>query len=355
MKHHKKLRIIMISNMYPGPKHVFYGAFIRNIEHALINNGVSVSKIVITDRGKSILTKFFKYLDFYIKILTTDFSKYDLVHLSYPSHTFIPFLLRSIPDLFIVRLHGHDLIPKCIYSSCLFYFTKLAIKQAQLVVVPSKYFLNVLSTKLLPIHDSYIYPSGGIDTTQFYPTKNIQSKFTIGFVGWLVHGKGPDLLLDALSLLDSKIDFKSIFIGEGDQKESLINKASIHGLGKKVQFIGAINNHKLVTYYNQFSIFVFPTRELESFGNVAIEAMACGVPVVGSNQAGLTDYIVDGHNGFFFQPGNAQELALKIQQYHSLSESNKNLMKKAAINTAMRYEKHSLTRQFIKKLVSMPN
>lgn len=348
-----KIRILLISNMYPGERHVSFGAFIKNIEEGLVQNGAEVSKIVIRDRGESILAKVWKYIVFYWRILTADLSKYDFVQVSYPSHTFLPFLFRSTPSRLIVRLHGHDLLPKGRMAPMWLWFTRLAMKKAMLVVVPSNYFFGILQSKVERIKDHYIYPSGGVDTRKFYPVDIPGDKFTVGFVGWLIPGKGADILLNALARLPSEIQFEAIFIGEGYQKASLIEYADEHGLRDKVKFLGGIRNEELVNYYNKFDVFVFPTRELESFGNVAIEAMACGIPVIGSEHAGLTDYILDGQNGYFFTPGSADELALKIEAYYRLPGPEKDAMRVSAIKTAMRYEKNTVTKGFMEKLAKL--
>lgn len=348
-----KLRILLISNMYPGERHVSFGAFIKNIEEGLVQNGADVSKIVIKDRGESILSKVWKYIRFYWQIFTADLSKYDFVQVSYPSHTFLPFLFRSTPSRLIVRLHGHDLLPKGRMAPMWLWFTRRATKKAMLVVVPSNYFFGVLQCKVDHVKDHYIYPSGGIDTRKFYPVDVPKNKFTVGFVGWLIHGKGPDILLKALARLPSEIEFEAIFIGEGNQKALLMEYANQHGLHDRVKFLGGVRNEVLVDQYNKFDVFVFPTRELESFGNVAIEAMACGIPVIGSEHAGLTDYILNGQNGYFFTPGSADDLALKIEKYYRLSGPEKDAMRVSAIKTAMRYEKNTVTRGFMEKLAKL--
>ena len=63
-------------------------------------------------------------------------------------------------------------------------------------------------------------------------------------------------------------------------------------------------------------VFIFPTeRQTECLGLVGLEAMACDISVIGAQIGGLRDYLKDGYNGFFFEPGSATDLALKIRNF----------------------------------------
>ena len=88
----------------------------------------------------------------------------------------------------------------------------------------------------------------------------------------------------------------------------------------------------------------------ESFGNVAIEAMSCKTPIIGSKIGGLTDYIFDGVNGYFFEPGNAEALAENITKFYYLSFDEKYKMSEEAYKVALTYEKDHVTKGFITKL-----
>lgn len=94
-------------------------------------------------------------------------------------------------------------------------------------------------------------------------------------------------------------------------------------LDNLIKYIGPIPYHSLPEIYCTLDLFIFPTCLEESLGLVGLEAMACEVPVIGSYIGGLKDYIKDKENGFFFTPGNAEELSNKIELYLSLSSSEK--------------------------------
>ena len=77
--------------MYPGVTPSF-GTFIKSIKDGLELYNVKVDLIVISERHDSNLKKLLTYAIFYLKILFRNLDKYDFVHISYPSHTFLPFL-----------------------------------------------------------------------------------------------------------------------------------------------------------------------------------------------------------------------------------------------------------------------
>ena len=344
------MKMLLISNMYPSKDDPIFGSFIENIEDGLVSNGVQVDKIVISGRGKNIFEKIVKYIRFYYKLFTVNLSMYDIVQVSYPTHSFFPFILKKINDTkLVIRFHGDDLLHERNVSKILKYIVNKAVKMADLIVVPSKYFEKEFKKRYGNDKSVYVYPSGGLDTKKFYPM-NIQKEiFTIGYVGRITEQKGVGILLEAVSKLS--FNYKLYIIGDGPElnKYKLFSKNK--NLNDKIIFTGGIRNDQLVNYYNLFDVFVFPTmRNAESFGNVAIEAMGCKVPLIGSKIAGLTDYLHDAENGYFFEVGNPIDLKNKIEMFYHLSYNEKERMRNNAYKTALQYEKNKLNKEFIKRL-----
>ena len=348
-----KIKYLLISNMYPKNKNDFFGVFIQNIEEGLIQNGVSVDKIVIMGRGNTAYEKIVKYIKFYFSILMTDFDNYDFVQVSYPSHSYLPVIFKRFDKAkLIVRFHGTDLLPTKLIGKLLSFINRRSIRRSDIVVVPSTYFYNEVR-KIENPNDHFIYPSGGVDTGRFYPKhKSTDRKFTIGYVGRIDEGKGIDILLDAVSLLD--FDFDLIVVGSGTLEKELKKKANRTACRGRINFVGKVPNADLVHYYNTFDVFVFPTYRLaESFGNVAIEAMACKVPVIGSKIPALVEYIFDQVNGYTFTPRDYHDLAGKIERFYFMPTGERSEMAEEAYKVALKYEKYEVTQRFIQKLQSM--
>lgn len=124
-------------------------------------------------------------------------------------------------------------------------------------------------------------------------------------------------------------------------------------LDNLIKYIGPIPYHSLPEIYCTLDLFIFPTCLEESLGLVGLEAMACEVPVIGSYIGGLKDYIKDKENGFFFTPGNAEELSNKIELYLSLSSSEKQKMTEAAKRKAQRYASEIVGRELYAQLLRL--
>jgi len=112
-------------------------------------------------------------------------------------------------------------------------------------------------------------------------------------VGRLHHKKGLDLLPPVLSNLATE-DWRMVFVGKDEDgtQRGLVDAFSQNGLLGKVAFTGTMPPERLVAMYSGADLFLMPSRD-ENFGNVVIEALACGCPVVLSDSTGVWDQIDD--------------------------------------------------------------
>jgi len=360
-------KILLITNMYPIREKPFFGIFVREIAD-LLKNQKNISLQTVVPRGDN---KIIRYINFYIESFKAMKSNsWDIVYIHYFTHSIPPVLIHRLINRkskykLLVHIHGGDLIPENITGKILIKFTYLFKNTIDYFIVPSNYFANVLERKYeIPKKKIFIYPSGGVDTNLFRPIDKcgckrklgiIENEFIIGFVSRLDKGKGWDVFLDAISMLKKeKIDFKSIVIGDGKQKSLFLKKLYNLNLQNKVMYLGTKTHHELPIIYNSMDLFVFPTlREAESLGLVGLEAMACGVPVIGSRIGGLQDYIQEGKNGFFFKPGDSKDLYRKIKQFYNLSQEIKQEMKNHAILTAKNFSSERVNKEFLKFILEV--
>jgi len=116
-------------------------------------------------------------------------------------------------------------------------------------------------------------------------------EYIVFFAGKLAHFKGVDILLKAAKIYGNQLNERvmTLIAGNGVLYDELVKLKNSLGL-KNTFFLGHINQAQLVDLYNIADVSTVPSRS-EPFGLVAIEALACGTPVVGTNQGGLPDFI----------------------------------------------------------------
>ncbi len=183
-----------------------------------------------------------------------------------------------------------------------------------------------------PARISIIPP--GVDVSHFYPIALDESRAIVGlpmservilFVGRIEPLKGLDTLLQAIALLREAgmqcvVPHYLVIIG-GDPSASgeNLNQEMVRlqklshelGLDELVLFLGKRGQEHLPYYYSAADILVMPSH-YESFGLVALEAMACGTPVVASQVGGLAHLVLDGQTGFVIPNGDPDLLSKRI-------------------------------------------
>jgi glycosyltransferase involved in cell wall biosynthesis len=124
--------------------------------------------------------------------------------------------------------------------------------------------------------------------------------------------KGNDRVIRALpSVLTRYPDALYLVVGDGDDRPRLEALAAELGVTEKVRFVGLVSSEELPDYFRVADVFVMPSRG-EGFGIVFLEAMACGIPVIGGNKDGSLDPLADGVLGFAADPENNEELVSAI-------------------------------------------
>jgi glycogen synthase len=135
----------------------------------------------------------------------------------------------------------------------------------------------------------------------------------IVFLGRLVSDKGPQLVLEALRRLATiGMTPNATFIGAGPELNRLQHLARDHGLERQITFVGQKAGPELVQLLNRHRIMVVPSVWNEPFGIVALEGIACGCAVVGSEGGGLKDAI--GPCGVTFPNGDVAALTVALER-----------------------------------------
>lgn len=216
----------------------------------------------------------------------------------------------------------------------------------------------------------------GVDLCHFYPIPVDEAKEFIGvppcnrmllFVGRIEPLKGLDVLLQAIVIMRENGVFHDspfcLSVIGGDPLDEpdrmsvemarLQNLREQYGLGEMVVFLGKRSQDSLPYYYSAATMVVVPSH-YESFGMVALEAMACGTPVVASDVGGLAYLVKDGYTGFTVPVGDPHALADRLTQLLLDQELRARMGQQAAV-TAKEYAWDIIVNRMREQYYSMLN
>jgi len=174
-------------------------------------------------------------------------------------------------------------------------------------MTPSDYFADMVSNKLDVKRDEIsVSPSGGIDISIFKSTeKKVMDKqmIVLGFASSMRTDKGMDFVLRLMQESDkikktTNKDIKLICIDYGLEKEFYSRELlKLYN----VEIIEPLAKSKMVDFYQSIDLLLLSTRMAESLALVGLEAMSCDVPVIGTNDFAIKDYVINGKSGERFE------------------------------------------------------
>lgn len=253
----------------------------------------------------------------------------DIIHLHYPFYGTGEFMLLDSVHLppIVVTYHMDAQASgfrEILFRLERFFFQSIMLKRAKKILVSSFDYAkhSTVSKIFQQIPDAFAEHPFGIDTHAFSPGLENRARFSVPegvpcvlFVGGLdtAHAfKGIDILLRAVSMIP---DAHLLIAGDGDLRISYEDQARAFGIAQRVHFLGKIDDTTLIDAYRTADVFAFPsTSSAEAFGLVALEAQACGTPVVASDLPGVRTVVKDGTTGFLVPVGDIERLADRIKQ-----------------------------------------
>jgi glycosyltransferase involved in cell wall biosynthesis len=184
--------------------------------------------------------------------------------------------------------------------------------RADAVISASTYVSNSHRPTTAPIRE-IIHPA--IDATLFCPGGAPESEFAVLFVGTLTAAtryKGLETLLNAIRIMRVRgIRARLEVVGDGEDRPRYQRMARELQIDDWVTFAGMRHGHDLVEAYRRNAVLAVPSV-FDNFPTVALEAMACGRPVVASDIGALADLVIDGKTGFRVPPADPDALADRL-------------------------------------------
>jgi len=192
-----------------------------------------------------------------------------------------------------------------------------------------------------------VIPQFGVDPAIFFPReRSYGGTFTVGLVGRLVEEKGGALLLDALADLGGA--WRLDVVGEGPARYPLQAQAQQLRVGDRVTF-AALASGRMPGYYQGLDVLAVPSLTRpnwkEQFGRVIIEAMACGVPVVGSSSGAIPDVIGDA--GVIVPEGDRRALSAALARLRQSPELRAELGARGRQRVLERYTQAQVAAQTV--------
>jgi glycosyltransferase involved in cell wall biosynthesis len=196
----------------------------------------------------------------------------------------------------------------------------------------------------LPIR---VIPQYGVDTELFAPAEPPASPpFRVGYLGRLVPQKGIDVLLQSLASCPTECELWIGGEGDGTVWRAMAERL---GVAHRVRWLGAIPSRQVADFLRRLHALVLPSRTTprwkEQFGRVLVEAMACGVPVIGSDSGEIPRVI--GGAGLVFPEGNAQQLAQCIRLLAEQPAVRQGLSQKARARAVHHFSVNRVAAEYV--------
>ncbi|OZM57294.1 N-acetyl-alpha-D-glucosaminyl L-malate synthase BshA [Lottiidibacillus patelloidae] len=250
----------------------------------------------------------------------------------------------------VTTLHGTD-ITVLAHDSSLKEMIKFGIEQSDAVTAVSNQLADQTIELLSPNKDiETIYNFTSVtcqyknDATKL---KNIygicdNEKVVVHVSNFRPVKRIPDVVA-AFEKISHNTPAKLMLIGDGPEAGSISRLVREKGLDDKVLFLGKQDNVAELLAIADVALLL---SEKESFGLVLLEAMACGVPVIGTNIGGIPEVITEGYNGFLCELGDINSVAEKATILLNDEDLHKKLSKQAMATVEEKFHRQSIMKQY---------
>jgi len=371
------MTIFITPAWYPNPeKSIHHGIFIkRHAEAIALTNKVVViyayssneEKIIVTEndnfneviicykkKANKFLSFIFQYSQHKIALQNAfdiafkTFGKPSIIHqhIAFPHGLFTYKLSKkyNIPYIISEQWTGYVPLDNAYNNFFIKYFTKKIFKQSKTTTAVSKTLSNAIENHNLA-NKVFVIPNV-VDISKFnyIPNRTTNNITRILHVSTIDDKqKNIKMLLKAMKLIENEgYDFILDIVGDSDDREMLEKFSKKLNFASEINFYGSKSPDELISFYQQSDFFVLSSN-YETFCVVLIEALACGLPIVATNDRAVCE-IVNDKNGLLSEINNTENFAaqimLMLETYHKYNASEL----RASVET--RFSKETISRKF---------
>lgn len=320
-------KVFILSNMYPSRNHLSFGIFVKNQVDVLKEHNISVITGVNQNPNTGKINVLKKYVQWTLNVLIKGLRDAKHIGISHAHYVFPTGLLSLLLKItfgipYVVTAHGGDIDKMAKKNKWIRKVTLVILKEAAHVIAVGEELAETIKKDFLIPHHKVSVMSMGVNRKVFKEGDQEKARNDLNlplepyiylFVGNLIKEKGVSELINAFQQLNEP---NSLLYIIGSKKSSQFVdqlytevepdfKDSIH-------FIDPIPQNDLVKWFQASNVFVLPSY-IEGFGLVALEALACKIPVIASRVGGLAYLLRDGV-GHFVKPQDSEGLYLEMQR-----------------------------------------
>jgi glycosyltransferase involved in cell wall biosynthesis len=311
------VRILLVSQMYPGPDDPDLGVFVAQLEHALVERGHEIDRAVLDRRagGKR------RFIELRRNVRAAPTPDVVWAHFLVPAGLFA----SEVDAPLVVTAHGRD-VRNVRAIPGIAALTRRVVRRASTVVAVSDYLRRELETKIPAARGKTEVVDSGVDLDRFgvLPRQNGREGPSFVCVGSLSERKNVVRLADAFARLERGT---LTFVGEGPLRQRLEGRAGVH-------LTGRVPHAEVPSHIAAADVVCAPSL-IEPFGQAILEAMACGRTVVATRIGGPPEFVPAGA-GILVDPLDETAIARALEQAATFSTPNDAAREAAAAHDVRR-------------------